>query len=403
MSCSPNFNHFKTSWMTICILAAISTIIWQLLNYLSGLDSTIVEFREFNKEKIDVYPNIGVCFSRFFIHDIDRVDPHNYSHFLYGSQEWETRTRNEGPKGKFARNKGLKGKTTRIKGPKGKTFWNDEMLKIDYDEVSKDFDKNLIVQIMKTTSEGKQILIFHKRTKSMTDLHDLPEFKVKSLFGNKCFSLHFPYKREQKLSEVLIGLNLTIFPTRKRPSERVRHPMLDNMFSVVLHYPNQLLRKIGTQQMNWPDRTNKSAKHLIEFNVRNTEVIEKRNKYNDPCREGIPMHSFDDEITHWIINTVGCKPPYWKSFNTPLSQCSTLEQFQRTRELLNLVFSNEFKKANYTGKLPCRSLERIQYDSQDIETHKSEFNVIQLRFNFRDYTYKEVKSVRSMDLQALIG
>ena len=75
MSCSPNFNHFKTSWMIICILAAISTIIWQLLNYLSGQDSTIVEFREFNKDKIDVYPNIGVCFSRFFIHDIDRVDP----------------------------------------------------------------------------------------------------------------------------------------------------------------------------------------------------------------------------------------------------------------------------------------------------------------------------------------
>ena len=42
---------------------------WQLMNYVSGQDSTIVEFREFNKDKTDVYPNIGICFSRFFYND----------------------------------------------------------------------------------------------------------------------------------------------------------------------------------------------------------------------------------------------------------------------------------------------------------------------------------------------
>ena len=119
---------------------------------------------------------------------------------------------------------------------------------------------------------------------------------MKSIFGNKCFSLHFPFKQGQKLTQASITMSLHIFPHKNRPSTKVRDPIGDDMFSVVLHYPKQLLRKISTQQMNLPDRSQYPENpYLMEFNSRNTELIEKRNKYDMPCTDGIP--DFDDE-TH---------------------------------------------------------------------------------------------------------
>ena len=154
--------------------------------------------------------------------------------------------------------------------------------------------------------------------------------------------------------------------------------------------------------MNWPDRSQYPNKpYLMDFNIRNTEVIEKRSKYDMPCTDGIP--DFDDEITGWIIHTTGCKPPFWNSYPTSLPVCSTLEQLQNIRKLMTLIFSGQFEKANYTGQLPCRSLERIQFDAMDIELKEVSHSAILLKFRFKEFTYKEVKSVRSMDLQGLIG
>ena len=148
---------------------------------------------------------------------------------------------------------------------------------------------------------------------------------------------------------------------------------------------------------------------MMEFNIRNAEVIVKRNKYDEPCTEDIP--NYDHEIYKWIMNSVGCKPPYWKNFPLTLADCNTIDQLRHAKELLKLVFSGKFVEANYTGTLPCRSLERIQYDFSDIETpdsdmakkHKVAHAAVRMKFNFREFTYKEVKSVRSMDLQGLIG
>ena len=383
-SCRFTFDHFKKTWTIICVTAAISTMIWQLSNYLSGQDSTIVEFREFNKDEIDVYPNIAICFSKYFDKEKlieigqevavspDELNRAKYNLFLYGEEKKE----------------------------KINYHWKEKMLDIDFDKVSRDFQKFIVKYELKT-DEFEDIVLYDKKNKT-TSLKDLPEFQVKSIFGNKCFSLNFPFKRGQKLTQASVVMLPDIFPSKSRPSTKVRDPIGDDMFSVVLHYPKQLLRKISTQQMNWPDRSQYPNKaYLMEFNIRNTEVIEKRNKYDMPCADGIP--DFDDEITGWIIHSTGCKPQFWNSFPASLPICSTQEQLQNIRKLLTLIFSDQFEKANYTGQLPCRSLERIQFEAMDIEMKGVKHSAIQLKFRFREFTYKEVKSVRSMDLQGLIG
>ena len=389
-----SLRNFNKLWTTICVIAAVSTMTWQLMNYLSGQDSTIVEFKDFNKDRIDMYPNIGICFSKFFgekklemfaeqingkiTQEIKKLSRISYSMFLYGSQR----------------------------------YGHKKMFDVDYDAVSMDFEK-FIYKYTVTTDDWEEIVLYDEQNETTNSLKNHPWFKVHSMFGQKCFSLNFPYKQGQKLTQAHLTVKPSIFPNNTRPSNvgsSISSMHWDDMFAVALHYPNQLLRKISTQQRNWPDRSNKRGKsYTMEFNIRNAEVIVKRNKYGEPCAEDIP--NFDLEIYEWIMNSVGCKPPYWKNFPLTLADCNTIEQLRHVRQLLLLVYSGKFVEANYTGRLPCRSLERIQFDVSDIETpdsdmarrHKVARSLIKLKFNFREFTYKEVKSVRSMDIQGLIG
>ena len=75
-----------------------------------------------------------------------------------------------------------------------------------------------------------------------------------------------------------------------------------------------------------------------------------------------------------------------------------------------MAVHNGNAKRFLTVENPCRSLERISYDAIDVENPQ-----IWMRYNhwlnesvgvpldFKEWTYKEVKSVRGMDIQALIG
>ena len=66
----PFWKLFKVAWNSICIIATIATVIWQLSNYIYGDDMTVVGFKRFNDKEIDVYPSIGFCFTVALNNDI---------------------------------------------------------------------------------------------------------------------------------------------------------------------------------------------------------------------------------------------------------------------------------------------------------------------------------------------
>ena len=66
----PFWKLFKVTWNSICIIATIATVIWQLSNYIYGDDMTVVGFKRFNDKEIDVYPSIGFCFTVALNNDI---------------------------------------------------------------------------------------------------------------------------------------------------------------------------------------------------------------------------------------------------------------------------------------------------------------------------------------------
>ena len=54
---------FRISWTCCCILATLCTMTWQLSNYYIGKEQQIVEYRNFNELKTDVYPSLGLCWT----------------------------------------------------------------------------------------------------------------------------------------------------------------------------------------------------------------------------------------------------------------------------------------------------------------------------------------------------
>ena len=105
------WKYVKTLWSIVCFVATISTMIWQLVNFIHGPDATIVHYKAYNKERIDVYPSIGICFSMAFDENKlkiygNEVNPLAYTSFLAGFESNLT----------------------------------DKMFQVDYEKVTIDFD-----------------------------------------------------------------------------------------------------------------------------------------------------------------------------------------------------------------------------------------------------------------------
>ena len=103
------------------------------------------------------------------------------------------------------------------------------------------------------------------------------------------------------------------------------------------------------------------------------------------------------------MESQGCKPPYWNSISA-LPPCRKMEQM---KEMVLMYWNDNIDgKSNTFDAIgrPCRMLENVQYDMSDIDhLDKANESFFEIRLMFKAPTYKEIKRVRAMDLQALIG
>ena len=100
------------------------------------------------------------------------------------------------------------------------------------------------------------------------------------------------------------------------------------MFLFIPHYPKQFLKSFLQGKRNWPVQTkNKYGHYYTRFNIRAVEIFHQRDKYYEPCTDGILDN--DEQIMKWIINKIGCKLPFW-NFTSDMDLCSTQQEFQNT-------------------------------------------------------------------------
>ena len=152
------------------------------------------------------------------------------------------------------------------------------------------------------------------------------------------------------------------------------------------------------------------------------------------CDEGSP--DSDGQIKNFVLDKVGCKLPYWNS-SSSIPLCSKHKKIEAAADLVERVAFGFDKLGAHMRSIPCRTLEKIQYDARDISRpiissltpgskhfedmiernhldakkyfvfldsiNRRNTSYMMLWFDFKDDIYKEIKNIRDMDKQALIG
>ena len=364
----------RVVWACCCALATLATIVWQCSNYYYGEEQTFVDYKNFNERETNLYPSIGVCWTRAIIEEKLKLYGNNFTAKDYGDF--------------------LLGHT-----------WNEDMLKVDYEDVTSRFDDSISIYGYRT---GDMKLVFLH-----PDGHNTvakPGFKEYFYFGDRCFTIDIPFQKDVEIFRFFLIIDPRIFGKGIISTSVFHEQFSGNNLVVTPFYRNQLLAKVKSGIRSWPFKELSGINGtVIQLNVGHIDIVVRRNNMQQQCIEGAP--DYDRQIIGYVMNTVGCKPPFWNSTST-LKPCSEQKQLQEIKQMLKEAFDRGNRRPTYMSVHPCNSLERISYDVEhyqngDIpEWWRNRFGIhdkLGIFFDFTEFTYKEIKTVRGMDIQALIG
>ena len=328
----------------LCWCATIWMIGWCCHKYYLDEDETVVSFNTFYASPIDVYPSFSLCFtSPYDEHKLKKygndVTPESYGDFLGG------------------------------------LLWNDRMLDIDYEEVSinyKDYFVGYEVVYRDATTASNKTYEFDNKEAMR---QSIPPYVTLGIPNMICFSWDFQF--ESSIIRAQVKIKSGIFNDDIRPG--YADPKTKNRgIGVILHYPNQVMRS-QFWKSTWPNRNaNASKSYVTSLDLSGMEIINYRSKRTQKCTEGYP--EYDQEVLKEILLSVGCRPPYVKSL-TNLTLCSNKEQLRKIQD----VFMERWQAVDLRH-LPCRGLEKLQYDTTEYDTVENDPPTFGVEFTYKELT-----------------
>ena len=295
----------QVSWIyfTICLLTTIGLLIYSISRYLANEDTTLVKVTQFLSTKVAIYPSLSFCIlppfleEKFDVYGNPEINMTSYRNFLDG------------------------------------TFWDNRLLRIDYDNVTVSFSDNLISAGFRT----------HSGTLSNWNAWDADNYVSFRSSKRKCFTINAPFPSMGPLMRFRLRIKRKFFPGEKTPTGK-------KIYSY-LHYPGQRFTAYYTIKTDFTSMHSKDYNYKIEFDVRNIDVITRRNKFLEPCVED--WRNYDDRFMQNKVNEVGCRPPHWKTISD-LPLCSDAIQMKS--------FSRQPRTAEIESfGPPCSVIYRLDY------------------------------------------
>ena len=369
---SLNWERFNAFFTTCCTLATIVTVSWCIFNYLKDEDLTVVNFMEFQREEVDIYPTVSICFTTPYEKEKlagSGTDLVNYTDFLTGE------------------------------------LWDEKLLTIDYDEVSLDIkDYFLGYEIMyrnATKSNLKPTFDDGAHVDGWTAPY--VTYQIPNL---KCFGVDVPFHKDERILQLGIKIDTRIFPNKKRPADTDLTNRNGGMMTNV-HYPMQFMRGKFWNSC-WPPRgANESGNYALSLDLKGMEILTERSKLAQECIAGYP--NYDGQMIMNIVQSLGCRPPYVSSLKTNLSMCTTRQQFVAAQQLhmgqlgVSKLDRPQIGLSNLDF-LPCRDMQKLHFSVMEMpEMGNRTTPSMTIVFQQKDVTYKEIKKVREMGIQALVG
>ena len=294
------FHCINYVYISTCFLATIFLSIYSLHRYIKNEDITLTKITTFLSTKDAIYPSLSFCI----------LDPFLKENFeVYGDKEINA--------------------TSYVDFLLGNT-WNELLEKVDYDHVT--------ISLSESLKSGYYITLNKHYIKWDADFY--VSFRSAS---RKCFTINAPFPERDLLWIYSVNINDSIFPKGARS--------YSNKILTYIHYPGQRLTSYYTMKQFADSRQNKSNEYVMEFEVRNIDVISRRNKINEPCVED--WKNYDQFYMENLMNNIGCHPPQWK-FDSKFPNCSSDQQMRNlSRQPL------AYDVASFTQ--PCKIIDRLDY------------------------------------------
>ena len=290
----------KEMTFCICLCATICLSFYSILRFCRNEDVTMVNIAKYHSLEDRIYPSFSFCILPPFLEkEFDRykhdgINVSSYTKFLKGE------------------------------------IWNESLLQIDYDNVTISLEDNMIVSYYVTQDEKR----FTWNPISYVS------FRSPS---RKCFTIDAPHNDTEMLWSYSTVINNNIFPS----GARSRH----NKIYTYLHYPGQRLTAYYTVRTEWNSRENMTISYQMIYDIKNVNVVARRNKRKEPCFEN--WKHYDEYVMENMMVKAGCRPPHWNSSdNMPLCHNST--QMKK--------FSRQPTTAFVESLIPaCKSIDHLDY------------------------------------------
>ena len=355
----------------LCVCAFIGTAIWCVYTFSLDNDTCLVDYKLYNENPDYGYPSISILIINPFLDEKlrtygDGINAVTYSKFLGGQH------------------------------------WDERMLDINYDDVTMDLKDYFIGYDM--LSDNYSVISIDNFTNNPATSYGWQKpYKKFRAHRGQTFAVDPPFDTYGGVTrfhvQMWIKIKTNLFKDSLRPHIYDYNPDSPTFggFLVWFHYPGQALQAwhLGMGKWLWPKReTNSSKNYVMIFKRSQMDVIQRRNKNNNPCVEDWKNH--DQHVIEEVIFNAGCRPPHWTSKqNVPL--CRSQEEM---RKVLLPLRKHEF--LDYTP--PCRSITNLPFYYEEIdEDTDSDPAHFRIAMTSADTTFKNVEQIKEYSTQNLIG
>ena len=327
--------------------------------YLRDDDVTTIETRKYKNNKIDTFPAITLCFEeRFEDAALERlgfnITGERYRQFLRGYN------------------------------------FDKTMLNIKYEDVAANISVMTISEELRFRN-GTVVEVADNEHPNIESWKP-PYYSGSWINGGhlvKCFTREIP---SVEIPHVKWYIDRSIFRNGIRPRW--------DSFSVIFHYPNQIVHSIHTMKREWPSKP-QDQNYWTTLTIKGMKVLHRR--YKPALENCIPGHDYDTQILERHIATVGCKAPYQQTkHDWPI--CRSKAKMKQTGVAI---------KTGYTT--PCRTIKKIEFDYSELDA--ASVQVKHLEVGGKKWTqwfcitviiendedYDIVTNKKKMDMESLVG
>ena len=339
-------------------------------------DSSVVEFHNFNGNEDNIYPTLSLCFNGGGM----------FNQKLLSKVHLPVEILNTSiKKAKYYEQFLLGNLSTRA------------YLNISYNNVTPDMTRILENMKLFSADETGDFDIYHYWQGGA----HFPFYESLKSPTDKCFSMDIDSKNVPALKiHHLSKIRLAIFNFLNGVFAEYNWGWLN--LDIYLSYPNQLMRSYPIFSIKQLE--NRKYSSTVKVMLHATEVILRRNKYNDICEEN--WADDDNQIIQKLVEKVGCHHEFWKA-DASVPICQSQKEFIGVKlprlMTIGTSFLDDYPK-------PCREIQNIISTAEETTLSESEANdwdfpvpFISFEFHFKTGTFKVIQSVRAFDGESLIG